>query len=66
MRYRKIGNTEINASVVGFGGWAIGGWMWAALKKRCRGCDKSRLRRRCEPIDTALFMGLAAQEIIGK
>lgn len=28
MRCRKIGKSEIEASVVGLGTWAIGGWMW--------------------------------------
>ena len=28
MKYRKLGKSGIEASVVGFGSWAIGGWMW--------------------------------------
>lgn len=28
MRYHSIGNTDIKASVVGFGAWAIGGGVW--------------------------------------
>ena len=28
MRYRTLGNSGIEASVVGFGAWALGGWMW--------------------------------------
>lgn len=28
MRYRPLGDSGIEASVVGLGAWAIGGWMW--------------------------------------
>jgi aryl-alcohol dehydrogenase-like predicted oxidoreductase len=28
MIYRKLGHTDIEISTVGFGAWAIGGWMW--------------------------------------
>lgn len=28
MQYRKLGNTELNLSVITFGAWAAGGWMW--------------------------------------
>ncbi|MCG8583463.1 MAG: aldo/keto reductase [Pirellulales bacterium] len=28
MKYRPLGNSEINASVIALGAWAIGGWRW--------------------------------------
>ena len=28
MEYRKLGNSDLNVSVVTFGAWAAGGWMW--------------------------------------
>lgn len=28
MEYRKLANTDLNLSVVTFGSWAAGGWMW--------------------------------------
>ncbi|MBU1097563.1 MAG: aldo/keto reductase [Bacteroidetes bacterium] len=28
MRYRKLGNTDISASVIALGTWVMGGWMW--------------------------------------
>jgi aryl-alcohol dehydrogenase-like predicted oxidoreductase len=34
MKYRPLGKSGIEASVVGFGAWAIGGWMWGGTKKK--------------------------------
>ncbi len=31
MKYRKIGNTNLELSEVTFGAWAIGGWIWGGL-----------------------------------
>jgi len=28
MKYRKLGHTDLNLSVITFGAWAAGGWMW--------------------------------------
>lgn len=28
MQYRSLGSSDIEASAIGFGAWAIGGWMW--------------------------------------
>ena len=28
MEYRKLGRTNLDISVIGFGAWAIGGDMW--------------------------------------
>lgn len=48
MKYRKLGSSGIEASVVGFGAWAIGGWMWG-------GSDESVAIR---AIHTALDSGI--------
>lgn len=34
MQTRKLGNSGIDVSVVGFGAWAIGGWMWGGSDDR--------------------------------
>ena len=34
MRYRPLGPSGIEASVVGLGTWAIGGWMWGGTEPR--------------------------------
>lgn len=34
MKTRPLGKSNIEASVVGFGAWAIGGWMWGGADER--------------------------------
>ena len=34
MEYRKLGNTELNCSVITFGAWAIGGWKWGGTDRK--------------------------------
>ncbi|SHE97635.1 Predicted oxidoreductase [Fodinibius roseus] len=33
MEYRALGNTDLNLSVVTFGAWAAGGWMWGGTEQ---------------------------------
>lgn len=33
MKYRKLGNSDLKLSVVTFGAWAAGGWMWGGTKQ---------------------------------
>lgn len=33
MEYRTLGNTDLNLSVVTFGAWAAGGWMWGGTEQ---------------------------------
>lgn len=33
MEYRKIGNSELEVSVITFGAWAAGGWMWGGTER---------------------------------
>ncbi len=33
MEYRKIGNSDLELSVVTFGAWAAGGWMWGGTER---------------------------------
>jgi aryl-alcohol dehydrogenase-like predicted oxidoreductase len=32
MQYRKIGNSDLSLSVITFGSWAAGGWMWGGTE----------------------------------
>lgn len=68
MRYRPVGQSGIQASVVGFGAWAIGGWMWG-------GCDDETAVKAVQKaidvgmnlIDTAPAYGFGrSEEIIGR
>ncbi|RYE14819.1 MAG: aldo/keto reductase, partial [Sphingobacteriaceae bacterium] len=34
MEYRKLGDTSLELSVITFGAWAIGGWMWGGNEKK--------------------------------
>ncbi len=34
MEFVKIGGTDIAASVIGLGCWAIGGWLWGGSEER--------------------------------
>ena len=33
MEYRKLGQSDLNLSVVTFGAWAAGGWMWGGTER---------------------------------
>ncbi|MFT3824547.1 MAG: aldo/keto reductase [Chitinophagaceae bacterium] len=34
MEYRQLGESSVKASVITFGAWAIGGWMWGGADRR--------------------------------
>ncbi|MCF0234568.1 MAG: aldo/keto reductase [Thermoguttaceae bacterium] len=68
MQFRQIGSTDVSASAVTLGTWAIGGWMWG-------GCDESAAIRTIQTaldvgmttIDTAPIYGFGrSEEIVGK
>lgn len=68
MRFRKLGQSGIEASVVGLGAWAIGGWMWG-------GTDESESIRAIHAaldaginlIDTAPIYGFGrSEQIVGE
>ena len=68
MEYRRLGNSGIDVSVIAFGAWAIGGWMWG-------GADEADAIKAIEAaidagittIDTAPAYGFGrSEEIIGK
>jgi aryl-alcohol dehydrogenase-like predicted oxidoreductase len=33
MQYRKVGNSDLQLSVITFGAWAAGGWMWGGTER---------------------------------
>lgn len=68
MRYRLLGESGIDASVVGFGAWAIGGWMWGGSDQQdAVRAVKAALDAGINLIDTAPAYGLGlSEQIIGK
>ena len=68
MLYRKLGKSNIEASVVGFGAWAIGGWMWGgADEQEAVGAIQAAIDHGITLIDTAPIYGFGrSEEIVGK
>lgn len=68
MQYRPLGQSGIEASVVGLGAWAIGGWAWGGTDEaEAIDAIKTSIDNRINLIDTAPVYGLGrSEEIIGK
>ena len=68
MKYREIGNSGINASVVAFGAWAIGGWMWGGTEEQeSINAVNAAIENSINFIDTAPVYGYGvSEEIVGK
>ena len=68
MYYRNIGNSELKASVVGLGTFAIGGWFWGGVEeKQAISAIQASIDQGVNLIDTAPIYGFGlAEEIVGK
>ncbi len=68
MEYRRLGNSDIEVSVIAFGGWAIGGWMWGgADEDDALAAIEKALEMGITTIDTAAVYGFGrSEEIVGK
>ncbi|WP_420413832.1 aldo/keto reductase [Roseibium sp.] len=68
MLTRKIGHSGIEASAVGLGTWAIGGWMWGGTdESRSVDAIRASIDEGVSLIDTAPAYGQGlAEEIVGK
>ncbi|MFO1350841.1 MAG: aldo/keto reductase [Gammaproteobacteria bacterium] len=65
MRTRALGASGIQASVVGYGAWAIGGWMWGgADEKSSIAAIHAALDAGITLIDTAPVYGFGHSEIV--
>jgi aryl-alcohol dehydrogenase-like predicted oxidoreductase len=64
----KIGSTDVEASVITFGAWAIGGWMWGgADRKEAVKAIQSAYDAGMTSIDTAPIYGQGtSEEIVGE
>jgi methylglyoxal reductase len=68
MLMRKIGHTDIEASAIGLGTWAIGGWMWGGTEEtKSIAAIQASIDEGVTLIDTAPAYGKGlAEEIVGK
>lgn len=68
MKYRKLGNSDIQASVVAFGAWAIGGWLWGGADDgESEKALHAALDNGVNFIDTAPVYGFGrSEEVVGR
>ncbi|MBE0651898.1 MAG: aldo/keto reductase [Bacteroidales bacterium] len=68
MKYRKLGKTDLNISVVTFGAWAAGGWMWGGTERKgAVEAMKASYDLGVTSIDTAPVYGQGtSEEIVGE
>ncbi len=68
MEKRKLGTSSLEASVITFGAWAIGGWMWGgADRKEALDAIRASFDHGITSIDTAPAYGQGlSEEIVGE
>ncbi len=63
METRKLGRSDVKATVITFGAWAIGGWMWGgADRKEAVEAIRASLDHGVTSIDTAPAYGQGLSE----
>jgi len=68
MEYRQLGNPGVKVSVVTFGAWAIGGWMWGGTERKdAVEAIRASYAEGVTSIDTAPIYGQGlSEEIVGE
>lgn len=68
MEYRKLGTSDLNLSVITFGAWAAGGWMWGSTdRKLAKDAIIDSFDVGVTTIDTAPIYGMGvSEEIVGE
>src|SRR6266850_6581384 len=68
MEYRELGESGLSVSVITFGAWAIGGWMWGgAERKDAVEAIRASYDQGVTSIDTAPVYGQGlSEEIVGE
>lgn len=68
MEYRKLANTDLELSVITFGSWAAGGWMWGATNRHdAVNAIRAAYNEGVTSIDTAPIYGQGtSEEIVGQ
>ncbi len=63
MKFRKLGSTDLELSVITFGAWAIGGWMWGGTdRKQAIEAIRASVEAGATSIDTAPIYGMGLSE----
>ncbi|MBA9075637.1 aldo/keto reductase [Rufibacter quisquiliarum] len=68
MEFRKVGATDLEVSVLTFGAWAAGGWMWGGTERQeAVAAIKAAVDHGMTSIDTAPIYGQGlSEEIVGE
>ncbi len=68
MKYRKLGNTDLNLSAITFGSFAIGGWLWGGTEQNAsQEAIKASYDLGVTSIDTAPIYGQGfSEEMVGQ
>lgn len=68
MEYRKLGNSDLKISVVTFGAWAAGGWMWGGQEhSEAVNAIRAAYNSGVTSIDTAPVYGQGtSEEVVGE
>lgn len=68
MKYRKLGNSDLEVSAITFGAWAAGGWMWGSTDRNdAIEAIKASYDVGVTSIDTAPIYGQGtSEEIVGE
>lgn len=68
MKYKKLGNSELELSVITFGAWAAGGWMWGGTERsEAVNAITAAYDAGVTSIDTAPIYGQGlSEEIVGE
>lgn len=68
MEYRKLGTTDLELSVITFGAWAAGGWMWGGTERRdAIEAIRAAYEQGVTSIDTAPVYGQGlSEDIVGE
>ncbi|UOQ53565.1 aldo/keto reductase [Hymenobacter cellulosivorans] len=68
MEYKELGDSGVRASVITFGSWAAGGWMWGGTEQNdAVGAIRASYDLGVTSIDTAPIYGMGlSEEIVGE
>ncbi|MEO5995426.1 MAG: aldo/keto reductase [Chitinophagaceae bacterium] len=68
MEYRKLGKSDLEISVITFGAWAVGGWMWGGTERKdAVAAIKASYDLGVTSIDTAPVYGQGlSEDIVGE